>query len=143
MKEIKTEIIINASANKVWEVLTNFEAYPNWNPFIIEILLEGTLVEGAQLQNTMLNKGKKNVFKPVVTQLTKTHRFEWLGKLPLGMFSGRHYFILEELDVHQTRLIHGEKFSGWLMPLLMRMIGEDTMKNFQAMNKALKVVAEK
>jgi hypothetical protein len=34
MKEINTEIEINASAEKVWQLLTDFAAYPQWNPFI-------------------------------------------------------------------------------------------------------------
>ncbi|MFM2360786.1 MAG: hypothetical protein RLY16_2779, partial [Bacteroidota bacterium] len=33
-KEIKTTIEIHASPARVWEVLTNFDEYPNWNPFI-------------------------------------------------------------------------------------------------------------
>jgi uncharacterized protein YndB with AHSA1/START domain len=32
MKEIHTEIEINASAEKVWRVLTDFAAYSEWNP---------------------------------------------------------------------------------------------------------------
>ena len=34
MKEIKTEIIINSKPEKVWDILTNFEKHPEWNPFI-------------------------------------------------------------------------------------------------------------
>ena len=37
MKEIKTEIIIDSKPEKVWEVLTDFENYPTWNPFIQNI----------------------------------------------------------------------------------------------------------
>jgi len=35
--EIKTEITINATPDKVWEILTKFDEYPNWNPFIKSI----------------------------------------------------------------------------------------------------------
>ncbi|RYZ45415.1 MAG: SRPBCC domain-containing protein, partial [Chitinophagaceae bacterium] len=34
-KQIKTEIVINASKEKVWAILTNFSQYPQWNPFIV------------------------------------------------------------------------------------------------------------
>jgi hypothetical protein len=34
MKELHTEIEINASAERVWRVLTDFAAYPKWNPFV-------------------------------------------------------------------------------------------------------------
>ena len=32
-----TEVEINAPPSRVWEVLTNFEKYPIWNPFIKKI----------------------------------------------------------------------------------------------------------
>jgi uncharacterized protein YndB with AHSA1/START domain len=37
MKEIHTGIEINASAEKVWRVLTDFAAYPEWKPFVRRI----------------------------------------------------------------------------------------------------------
>jgi Polyketide cyclase / dehydrase and lipid transport len=36
-KEIVTEIEINAAPSRVWQVLTDFEKYPIWNPFIKKI----------------------------------------------------------------------------------------------------------
>ena len=33
-KEIKTEILIRATPEKVWAILTDFDNYRNWNPFI-------------------------------------------------------------------------------------------------------------
>ena len=33
-KMVYTEIRINASIDKVWNVFTEFEKYPEWNPFI-------------------------------------------------------------------------------------------------------------
>ena len=34
MREICTEIEIAGSLARVWEVLTRFDEYPQWNPFI-------------------------------------------------------------------------------------------------------------
>ena len=36
-KEIKTEILIYASPEKIWSIFTNFDNYPSWNPFIKSI----------------------------------------------------------------------------------------------------------
>jgi uncharacterized protein YndB with AHSA1/START domain len=36
-RSINSEIIINTSAEKVWNVLTDFDAFPSWNPFIKSI----------------------------------------------------------------------------------------------------------
>ena len=37
MRTIETAIDISASAERVWDVLTRFDAYPGWNPFITSI----------------------------------------------------------------------------------------------------------
>jgi hypothetical protein len=34
LKELRTEIEIQAPAEKVWQVLTELDKYPEWNPFI-------------------------------------------------------------------------------------------------------------
>ena len=46
MKEIQTEIEINASAEKVWRVLIDFAAYSEWNPFVRRV--EGEVSVGAR-----------------------------------------------------------------------------------------------
>jgi len=140
MKEIKTEIIINASTEKVWNVLTENAAYPSWNPFIVS--MEGTLAKGNTITNTLFSGGKKQTFKPLILAFDENKKLEWLGKLPLGMFNGQHYFILEKVNENQTKFIHGEYFSGWLRGLIMSQIGEDTRANFVKMNEALKARVE-
>jgi hypothetical protein len=141
MSHLKTEIILNASKEKVWKVLTELQNYQNWNPFIISS--GGEAIIGQRITNKMLIKRKTTVFRPVVTKADPHREFEWLGSGFLGMFKGRHYFILEDMGNNQTRLTHGEKFSGLLSGLILRMIRDETLKNFQAMNKALKEVVEK
>ena len=48
MKQIHTEIEISAPAERVWELLTDFAAYPQWNPFIRYI--SGRPVPGERLE---------------------------------------------------------------------------------------------
>lgn len=140
MKEVKTEIIINAPKDKVWSVMMDFSAYPEWSTFIRSI--EGEARLGARLKNTLRLTSSDQIFKPVITRMEEGTAFEWLGSIPLGLFKGRHYFMLEEIGEQQTKLIHGEIFSGLLRGLIMNKVGEATLRGFQAWNKALKARAE-
>jgi uncharacterized protein YndB with AHSA1/START domain len=48
MKELHSQIEINASAERVWRLLTDFASYPQWNPFIRRI--SGELTTGERLE---------------------------------------------------------------------------------------------
>lgn len=141
MKKLQTEIIINASAAKVWAVIMDFASYPQWNPFIQKI--EGKAAVGEKLR-VELNNGKGvSVFKPAVLVCDPNQQFEWLGSLPIpGIFNGQHYFKIEPISATQVKFVHGENFSGLLAGFIMKQIGEQTQKGFIAMNKALKTRAE-
>ena len=138
---IRTEIIINAPKEKVWEVLTDFEKYPQWNSFIIEV--QGRAIAGSRLRNTMLNGESKMVFKPKMLKVEKYRYFDWLGSLFFkGLFDGHHQFELEAISPNQTKLKHSENFSGILSGMILKKIGSDTRNSFVRMNQALKQVAE-
>ena len=34
-KQLASQVAIDASADRVWQVLREFSAYPSWNPFIV------------------------------------------------------------------------------------------------------------
>ena len=141
-RTIKTEIVINAAPDKVWRILMNHQAYPEWNPFIKQI--SGSQEVGQYLDVTIQSDGNDPMsFTPEVLVNQENIEFRWVGKLMTkGIADGEHYFILEQLDSKKTKLIHGENFTGLLSGLLMTMVGEDTEKGFISMNKALARLAE-
>ena len=142
MKNIQTEILINTDITKVWDVLMNFESYPKWNPFITSISGEQKL--GSRLTVSINPPGGNGMtFKPNILTLEANKEFIWKGKLGInGIFDGEHYFMLESLDKDITKLIHGEKFSGLLVPLVGKML-DKTKKGFQLMNESIKNECER
>ena len=142
MKNIQTEILILADTAKVWDVLMNFDSYPKWNPFITSISGERKL--GNRL-TVSINPpgGKRMTFKPSILTIESYKEFRWKGKLGInGIFDGEHYFILEFLENDKTKFIHGEKFSGLLVPVLGKML-DKTQKGFQLMNESIKNECER
>lgn len=142
MKIIETKIIIDAPIALVWEVFSDFSAYPNWNPFLKKV--SGKPEVGARLEILpVIGKGKPTRFTPRVLKVEAEQEFRWLGHLFVrGIFDGEHYFKFRALSNQQTEFVHGEQFRGVISPLLLKMIGSDTKVGFEAMNKALKEKTE-
>lgn len=141
-REIHTEIEINASAHNVWQVLAKFDEYPDWNPFIREVT--GELSEGAQLSVSIQPADKDRLtFKPTLIRAAKNHELRWIGRVLVpGIFDGEHYFRIEEISEEKVKLVHGEYFKGFLVPLLWGSIKSGTENGFIAMNEALKYKVE-
>ena len=141
-KELRTEILIDASASTVWRILTDFDQYPSWNPFIKKIM--GALKTGASLEVLIeAPGGKPMTFKPKVVQVSSNKTFRWIGRLLMpGLFDGMHVFEIEELKSNQVRFTHREEFKGLLLPLLWKSLDKSTRQGFEAMNRAIKEQAE-
>lgn len=141
MREIRTSIEIETEPTVVWDILMDFEAYNEWNPFIRSI--DGAAVEGARIDVQLGASGKKPMsFTPVVQETSAPKRFSWLGSVVTkGIFDGKHQFELEEID-SGTRFHQYEEFSGFLAPLMLAAIGKTTTRGFEEMNAALKTRAE-
>lgn len=141
-KEIKTKIVINALPEKVWAVLTDFENYPNWNPFIKSI--QGQVKVGSKITARMEAPETKGMtFKPIVLAFETNKEFRWLGHLLFpGLFDGEHTFELIDNGNGTTMFIQSEKFKGILVPLFKKMLDSNTVKGFEAMNAQLKQLVE-
>ena len=142
MKQIKTEIQINATPATVWKVLTNFEGHSQWNPFIKEIT--GDQKEGEKIKvRIQPPEGQEMSFTPKVLKFKENEEFRWIGKLGIkGIFDGEHYFKLVDLGNNQTRFVHGENFGGILIPLMGKVL-KKTKVGFELMNEALKKECER
>jgi hypothetical protein len=141
MKNLATQIDIEASPERVWEVLTDLDHYATWNPFIVEA--QGLAASGSQLRLRMSPPGGRTVtLKPKVTTAVPGVLLEWLGRLPVPfLFAGRHRFELHPTSTG-TRVVHSETFTGMLVPFLARSLDAHTQPGFTAMNEALKAQAE-
>jgi len=141
LRRIETAIDIAAPPSAVWDVLVDFAAYPDWNPFIRR--LQGEARVGARLEVTVQPPGGKPMtFKPTVLAAEPARELRWLGRVLMpGLFDGEHGFRLEA-TAGGCRLHHGETFGGILVPLFGKML-DDTERGFAALNAALKERVER
>ena len=117
---IQTSADIEASPAEVWEVLTDYAAYPEWNP-----TQDG--LDGATVAMSVANE---------------TLRWETTTGL-IGIFDGERTFTLEPLDGGGTRFTQSELFRGVLVPFAGESLKNETAPGFHAMNAALRERVER
>jgi hypothetical protein len=141
VRELRREIEIEAPPERVWAVVTDFAAYPEWNPFIRRI--SGELREGARLEVRIEPPGARaTTFKPTIRAVEANHELRWLGRLLLqGIFDGEHSLRIEPLGGGRSRFVQSERFSGLLVGLVKGVLSK-TEAGFEQMNTALKARAE-
>ena len=142
MKTLHTQIDIDASAERVWDTLTNIAEYPTWNPFIPH--LAGTLAPGERLEVRIEPPGGAAMtFRPTVLAVEPGRELRWLGRLLTpGLFDGEHQFEVHALGPGRVRFVQQERFTGVLVPLFARSLDDRTVRGFNAMNAALKARVE-
>lgn len=141
-KEIKTEILINATPEKVWSILTDFAAYPDWNPFIKSV--KGKVKAGKKITVRLEQaNGNGMTFQPMVVTFEPNKEFSWLGNLFIpGLFDGAHKFELTDNGNGTTTFRHSEKFNGILVFLFSKMLDTNTLNSFKLMNEQIKLRCE-
>ncbi len=142
MKELRTEIEIQASDERVWQLLTDFAGFPQWNPFIRTAT--GEVKVGARLEVYIQPSGARGMtFKPKVLRAEPNRELRWRGHLIVpGLFDGEHIFRLDSLGARGVRFTQREVFTGLLVPLFAHGLDTDTRRGFEEMNLALKERAE-
>lgn len=136
-KEIKTTIQISASPQKVWEILTSFDNYPNWNPFIKYV--KGDFLVGEKVK---INAGGMK-FQPKILVFDREKEIRWIGKLLVnGLFDGEHIFKIIENGDGTVTFKHEERFSGILVSLFAKKLDSETRSGFEQMNIKLKEMSE-
>jgi hypothetical protein len=141
LRELRSEIEIDAPPEQVWAVVTAFAAYPEWNPFIRRI--SGELREGARLEVQIQRPGARaTTFKPPVRAVETNRELRWLGRLLVpGVFDGEHSLLIDPRDGGRSRFVQSERFNGFLVGFLKGTLAK-TESGFAQMNAALKARVE-
>lgn len=139
---LKTEINIQGTPEKVWNILTDFSAYTAWNPFIKSV--KGQVALGERIEAFIQPPNSKGMtFKPVVLVRNENHELKWLGHLLIkGLFDGEHQFLITDNGDGTVRFQQNEKFTGLLVRMFAKSLKTDTKAGFEAMNLALKQLVE-
>ena len=133
---VETTVDIDANNEAVWNVLTAFASYDQWNPIM---RIDGLPEVGTKLVvHLKPHAGRGMTFKPTVLTATPGVELRWLGKLLFrGIADGEHFFILTTNKNGTTRLVHGERYSGVLVALA-KGNPQRSAASYEAFSRALK-----
>ena len=142
MKELRTEIEIRASPEKVWEILIDLAHYPDWNPFIHSAVGKAALGEPVTIHYGPPG-AKEGTLHCTVLALEPHRELRWKWHILVpALFTGTHSFVIEPLADNRVRFVDREVFSGLLTPLYARQIDTTSRQGFEDMDQALKARAE-
>lgn len=111
-KEFHAEAVVEAPPEKVWEVLTDTAAYPEWNPVFVKV--DGTYAEGATVKNSvMFPDGDAVDMDAKVEAVVPNRELRQSGGVPL-MLTFDHKWILEPVN-GGTKIIQHEVDRGFYL----------------------------
>lgn len=136
LRTIDAWVDIEASPERIWDVLIDFPKWGIWNSFIP--LVEGKLKQGQTLKIQVNPPGLKPMtFEPKIFRLVQNKEIAWGGSFLWIVYRGEHLFLLEPLNENRTRFRQIERFQGPMVLLMGSMI-KKTEKGYHQMNHLLK-----
>jgi len=136
---------INAPAELVWRVLTDFSAYPDWNPFPVKAESTLQLGEPVVLYIPQGRRGKlmKQTFILEICQAP--NKIAW--RLPkMGhklLFNAYRVQTIDAISETSCRYSTSDTFAGLIAGKIYKAQGKWVEKNFIKMAEALKLRCEK
>ena len=138
MRVYSAEITINASAEDIWQILTDGQGYPDWDPGMERV--EGTFARGEKI-SFFTKLSPDRAFPVTVTTFLPLEKMVLTGGMPLGLFKSERTHTLTPEGDGSIKFTTSEVFSGPLLPVFGRTI-PDLTQNFEAFAAGLKARAE-
>ncbi len=137
--EFHADVEIDAPATCVWEVLADFAAYSEWNPFL---KIAGKPVVGSRIkvfyQTGSVGGRLTNMRATVLGSETDRH-LRWSGFMWVpSWFEVDHSFRIQAIGTNQSYFIQREAFTGSLTPFVIPVLESSLRRGLKEMSQALK-----
>jgi hypothetical protein len=138
----RTTLSVDATADRVWEVLIDFDRYSEWNPSLPSI--EGEPRVGSTVALTLAMPGRPSPkVKATLTEVVPGRRLIWDGNAGADwLFAGHREFLIDPQPDGTVLFTHVEEVSGLLFPLFRAFMGGAIQRHHDGLNTAVKARAE-
>ncbi|MDZ4676666.1 MAG: SRPBCC domain-containing protein [Oligoflexia bacterium] len=142
LRQVWTDIEINSTPEKVWEVLIDFSKFNQWNP-LFNFIEGDPSKHGSPLREHIFLFGRGG---PMVKWRSKVmiynppYEFAWRGHVWFRQFGlGEHHYQIIPLGENKVRFVHWELFFGFFPTLFFKyFMKKKTTLLFHQMNLAIK-----
>ena len=132
---------IDAPLETVWQVLTDFPRYGEWNPFVPEVRCD--LRVGGAIEMQVMLTAKPQFQREWISELTPQQTFGYKMKpMPLGAMRSHRWHRLTPLADGRTRYASHFEIHGWMQFLVLGLFRKGLERGFLGMTDALKARAE-
>ena len=130
LKEIK------APVKSLWEVITDVEEYPQWNPYVV--YCESDFTPGSAIKMKVKLLPWLTIKQKETIRDNESEEFLEYGiSLPLGLLTSTRQHILTSLGNHNSRYESVFILKGVLAPLVELLLGRQLKRGFEEMTDAL------
>ena len=140
---VRADIEIDAPAARIFDILTDLAAYPEWNPFTPRI--ESTLELGAPVDMQVRLRHPTKLRRQVeyVTANERPHKLCWGANIGARfLVRADRCQLLTPIDATRTLYTCRDDLSGWLTPVVIQFFGPAMQRGFEDCALALKKRAE-
>lgn len=139
---VDTTVYIDAPADAVWQVVTDFPRYGEWNPFVAECA--STMNPGDPIDMVVhLGGPKPKRQREFIRTNTPGREFSYTMKpLPLGMLRSLRSHTITEISPQRTRYESHFELAGLLHPVVAAALGKQLRRGFEGMTAAVQRQAE-
>jgi hypothetical protein len=132
------ELEIEASSDTVWQVITNFSRYAQWNPFIVGCNCELQVGNTIEMKVSMIEGWKPLTQTEYISEVNPGKRFSYVSpKRPTFLLRSCRSHTLTALNSGNTLYQSHFELQGWLKPLIKLFVGKSLQRGFDGMSEAI------
>ena len=137
---IDATLDIEAPAELVWQVITDFPRYGEWNPFIVAC--ESTLKPGDPIDLQVVLTSRPQKQREWIISHTPGVEFTYSMKPVPGLLRSRRQHKLTPLGPGRCRYESHFELAGLMRPLVLALFGNGMKRGFAGMTAGIKTRAE-
>ncbi len=136
---LRTETVLDAPPEQVWEMLSDLGAWDTWNPTLFAVRPGSVLEPGREIRMKLRLGPVVVPMRQQVRVVDPPRELRWRSKqlVPAPLLDVIRHFRLEPLEGSRTRLIQTEAMSGFLAKPTARLIGKLIVKGYDDLGRAL------